>query len=133
MERHIAKKTDWEVQDMPLRHTRFILKRHFEPEEIANLRFGNIPQEMEDKWFFYMEGDVLYAHRSWTGICIYIVKFDFARDKAKVTVNRKDYQDTLKNAKENLNNLLEYWAKPVYDYYREFIDETAKTVQEAKS
>lgn len=132
MERPIAKKTDWKVQKMPLRHTRFTLKRHFEAEEIANLRFGNIPQEMEDKWFVYMEGDVLYAHRSWTGACIYVVKFDFAGDKAKVTLNRRDYQGTPESAKETLNSLLDYWVQPSYDYYQEFIDETAKAAEEAK-
>ena len=26
---------------------------------------------MEDKWFIFLEEDVLYFHRSWTGVCIY--------------------------------------------------------------
>ena len=31
---------------------------------------------MEDKWFVYWKDDELYFHRSWTGICIYKVKFE---------------------------------------------------------
>lgn len=42
---------------------------------------------MEDKWFWYMEGDTLYIHRSWTGFCIYIVEFDFGTGRHKVTAN----------------------------------------------
>jgi len=30
---------------------------------------------MEDKWFIFLEDDVLYLHRSWTGFCIYQVSF----------------------------------------------------------
>ena len=26
---------------------------------------------MEDRWFIYLQSDVLYLHRSWTGNCIY--------------------------------------------------------------
>ena len=38
------------------------------------LKLGHIPQEMEDKWFGYIEEDTLHIHRRWTGFCIYIVK-----------------------------------------------------------
>ena len=30
---------------------------------------------MENKWFIFLEQDVLYIHRSWTGFCIYQVNF----------------------------------------------------------
>ena len=29
----------------------------------------------EDKWFIYWENDTLFFHRSWTGVCVYIVRF----------------------------------------------------------
>lgn len=35
---------------------------------------------MEDKWFVFMEGERLYAHRSWTGLGIYEVTFAPADD-----------------------------------------------------
>lgn len=31
---------------------------------------------MEDKWFSYMDENTLYAHRSWTGYCIYIIEIN---------------------------------------------------------
>ena len=38
------------------------------------IRRGVIPEMMEDKWFIFLEEDVLYFHRSWTGFCIYQVR-----------------------------------------------------------
>ena len=66
----IATKDDWETTDMPDRHEEFILERIFTDKQMDILRHGNIPQEMEDKWFWYMEGNNLYAHRSCTGFCV---------------------------------------------------------------
>ena len=40
-----------------------------------SIRQGLIPAEMEDKWFVYWADAVLYFHRSWTGCCIYVVRF----------------------------------------------------------
>ena len=71
----IATKDDWNIKEMPEKRDIFTLEREFTEEQIVALRRGNIPQEMEDKWFWYMEGDTLYAHRSWTGICVYTVEF----------------------------------------------------------
>lgn len=30
---------------------------------------------MEDKWFIYWKDDTLFFYRSWTGFCIYVVRF----------------------------------------------------------
>ena len=47
----IATRADWKTTDMPEKNSTFILNREFSPEQIAALRRGHIPQEMEDKWF----------------------------------------------------------------------------------
>ncbi len=135
MEYTIATAADWETTPMPAKNDNFILKRHFTTDEVANLRYGNIPQEMEDKWFWYMEGDTLYAHRSWTGSCIYVVEFDFVTDVHKVTVNRNKDEYTCTSKKEDLdclNMLLNYWAQPQYDYYHEWLHETVNNMKKAK-
>jgi len=46
-----AVKGDWQTSEMPTKHDTFILDRCFTPEQMKALRKGNIPQEMEDKWF----------------------------------------------------------------------------------
>ena len=75
----------------------------------GTLRRGNIPQAMEDKWFWYMEGSTLWAHRSWTGYCIY--RIDMKEDgRHAVTVNRDPEQYGCTSIEEDaatLNKLLD--------------------------
>lgn len=123
----MAKKTDWQTSDMPDQHDTFTLHRELSEKDVAVLRMGNIPQEMEDKWFWYCEGNTLYAHRSWTGFCIYVIQMNPGRSEHQVTVNRYPEQygctDTAEDEK-NLNMLLNWWTKPKYDYYNEWLAET---------
>jgi len=132
--RQIAKKTDWNTEDMPKEQSRFVLHRHFSKEETENLRYGNIPQEMEDKWFWYMDGNTLYAHRSWTGHCIFIIRFAFETDEHVVTVNQNQEQCgmSIEEAKKLLNKLLGWWVRPEYDYYNEWLVETVDNIKKSK-
>lgn len=43
--------------------------------EMGAIRRGYVPQIMDEKWFIFMEGNRLFAHRSWTGIGIYEAAF----------------------------------------------------------
>jgi len=47
------------------------LNMEFSQEEKELLEYGKRPRQMEDKWFVYMEDDVLHYFRSWTGIEIF--------------------------------------------------------------
>ena len=122
----IAHREDWKTLPMPDQHETFVLSRSFSDEEMAALRCGNIPQAMEDKWFWYMEGSTLWAHRSWTGYCIY--RIDFKEDNEHVvTVNRDPEQYTCPSVKEDitaLNKLLDWWTAAPYDHYNEWLAET---------
>ncbi len=133
-ERPIATKNDWKITEMPERNTTFILSRKFSAEEIAALQFGNIPKAMEDKWFWFMEGDTLYAHRSWTGICVFRIDFSFADNQHKVTVNQDPEQVGITSEEEDrrtLKNLLNWWTQINYDHYGEWIFETVDMLKQA--
>ena len=39
--------------------------------QYARIRFGLLPEEMEDKWFVYFIDNRIHFHRSWTGYKIY--------------------------------------------------------------
>ena len=129
----IVERGDWETKEMPAQHDTFIFRRPFTAEQMNTLRRGNIPQAMEDKWFWFMEGDTLYAHRSWTGFCIY--RIDFKKDqKHVVTVNRDPEQYKCTSSAEDvqqLNNLLNWWTHDHYDYYHEWLAETVDTLKKA--
>ena len=122
----VARRGDWKTQPMPEQNETFLLRRSFTEEEMDALRRGNIPQAMEDKWFWYMEGDTLYAHRSWTGNCIYRIDFKDDGEHA-VTVNRDPQQYRCTSADEDrksLNSLLDWWTRTPYDHYNEWLSET---------
>lgn len=51
----IAKKSDWGTKPMPDKNTTFTLERVFTDEQMECLKMGNIPQAMEDKWFWYVK------------------------------------------------------------------------------
>ena len=73
------------------------MDRLFSPEEMKNIENGAIPEEMEDKWFLYMEDNILYFHRSWTGTCLYIARFKQEGDSFKLyeaDINRDPEQYT---------------------------------------
>ena len=111
---------------MPEQHETFVLNRSFNDAETAALRRGHIPQAMEDKWFWYMEGSTLWAHRSWTGYCIY--RIDFGEDgRHVVTVNRDPEQYRSAGIDEDaasLNKLLDRWTQIPYDHYHAWLSET---------
>ncbi len=129
----IACRDDWQREPMPERHDTFVLNRSFSDEEMAALRLGNIPQAMEDKWFWYMEGDTLWAHRSWTGFCIY--RIDFKKDDHHIVeVNRDPDQYTRTSIEqdiESLNKLLDWWSRAPYDHYNEWLSELYDTLKKA--
>ena len=125
-EKAVARRGDWKTVPMPGMNETFVLSRSFSDEEMGALRRGNIPQAMEDKWFWYMEGSTLWAHRSWTGYCIY--RIDFREDgRHVVTVNRDPKQyggNCIEEDIESLNKLLDWWIATPYDHYNEWLLET---------
>ena len=132
--RPAATRADWKTIDMPEKNSTFVLTREFTAEQIAALRHGNIPREMEDKWFWFMEGDTLYAHRSWTGVCVYRIDFSFADNRHTVTVNQDPDQIRITSVEEDrktLDNLLNWWSQSEYDHYGEWISETVDLLKKA--
>jgi hypothetical protein len=93
-----------------------------------------VPEAMEDKWFWYMQGNKLYAHRSWTGICIYIVEF-CPGHVLRVHVNRNPKQYYCTSDEEDLqtvNKLFSWWTEAEYDYYGEWMTELVDQIGKTK-
>ncbi len=129
-----ARRGDWKTKPMPRKHETFVLQRSFTEEEMNALRRGNVPQAMEDKWFWFMEGQTLWAHRSWTGHCIY--RIDFKEDGSHVvTVNRDPGQYGCTSTEEDteiLNKLLDWWTQTPYDHYNEWLSETCDAIEKSR-
>jgi hypothetical protein len=94
-----AMKSDWRVLPLPEKHTIIFLDRVFTAQEMDHVVQGFLPEEMEDKWFICWEGDQLFFYRSWTGFCIYVVRFVQLGDahrmiEAKVNRDPGQYRET---------------------------------------
>lgn len=87
MHQRPAQRSDWKCQPMPKQHTQFTLERTFADDELASLRLGLVPRDMDDRWFVFQEENCVYLHRSWTGDCIFILHLDAANQRHTVTVN----------------------------------------------
>src|SRR5262245_38613747 len=88
---HIATPADWKTEPLPAQKTTIALHRRVSAHDMQRIRRGLVPEQMEDKWFIYWKDDTLFFHRSWTGYCIYIVRFaatDDGWDMVEAEVNR---------------------------------------------
>ncbi len=87
----------------------------YNSQEYELICLGLIPRDMDDRWFVFVEGDVAFFHRSWTGICIYKVTFELLQDRYVVTealVNRKieEFRETDdRRYTALLHSLIESW------------------------
>lgn len=87
-----AKRSDWKTKEMPEKNEPFPLEMDLTAGELALLRQGHIPREMEDKWFRFFEDGVFYICRSWTGFCIYQIPVSPDGKIRGGTVNRDPEQ-----------------------------------------
>jgi len=58
---------------LPAEHAPLVVEREFTQQEYARIACGVVPEQMEDKWFIFLEDTSLFFHRSWTGFCIFQV------------------------------------------------------------
>lgn len=98
----------WKTRDISDEKKKLAFTRTYSPAEYQHLQMGFIPDEMEDKWFIYMEKDCLYFHHSWTGICVYQVCLKRSKDGYEVIetwVNRDPEQYTNTDDQRDITSL----------------------------
>lgn len=93
-----AIRTSWQTRPLPSTQTKLKFNRSFTKEEYDRIACGLIPREMEDKWFIFLEGEWLFIHRSWTGICIFGVRLlslgeEYYIEETWVNGDSKEYKD----------------------------------------
>jgi hypothetical protein len=113
----IAQRGDWKTEPMPLSSKLIAVNEIYTRVDFDYIIAGVIPREMEDKWFVFYEEPWLYVHRSWTGYCIFRVRFEVVEEVAgisEVWVNRdtEQYTETEDLRDRNLLvTLLIGWSK----------------------
>jgi len=66
----VIKKSSWKTEEFSKPHS-VNMTLQFSETQLARIRHGLLPVEMEDKWFAYYENEKIMFHRSWTGTKIY--------------------------------------------------------------
>jgi hypothetical protein len=107
----IAQRNDWKTEVFPSASKSIFVDRTYSKSEFEKIIVGTIPEEMEDKWFVFYEEPWLSLHRSWTGFCVFKVRFEKFDDKVQITevwVNRnpEQYKETDDSRDENLLAIL---------------------------
>jgi hypothetical protein len=90
-----AQQSDWKNEPMPSSSKSLAFKADYTTDEFERIALGLIPEGMEGKWFIYYDAPWLYLHRSWTGYCIYKVRFQETPtgfEAAELLVNREKSQ-----------------------------------------
>lgn len=70
-----ARRNSWNHEPLSIPEPIPAPARVWTDDEMASIRRGYVPWIMDEKWFIFMEGNRLFAHRSWTGIGIYEATF----------------------------------------------------------
>jgi hypothetical protein len=75
----------------------FAYQATFTRDEYEVMRRGVVPQDMDDKWFIFCDGESLFFYRSWSGYGIYRVDLreqdnQWVVARASVTTNTDHYQ-----------------------------------------
>ena len=81
-----ARREDWQTLPGPAEREWFDLDLSLSPAEAEQIRQGFVPSGSDDRWFLFVEGDVLYCHRSWTGASIFGARLE--EDEAGARLGR---------------------------------------------
>lgn len=131
----IAHRNDWKTEEFPDNSKLILVDRAYSKSEFEKIIVGTIPEAMEDKWFVFYEEPWLYFYRSWTGFCIFKVRFEifqYSIQIAEAWVNRNPEQYTETDDSRDVNllkMLLDYRAG--YDTRNQMIS-YAKSLSENK-
>lgn len=91
-------------------------ERKFSDDELWDLRWGHIPQSVEDMCGFFFSDDVLYIYRSWTGDCIYKLRLDpGGKHELQVCNEHRAHMYSGEEERERylVGSLLDLWLSPV--------------------
>ncbi|MBR6979514.1 MAG: TIGR02452 family protein [Prevotella sp.] len=91
----VATKDSWKTLPMPDSHVVLPMSYTISTAEMQIVKYGHIPEAMEDHWFMYCDETTIRYYRSWSGICIFEARYEEHGGKCHITqlkVNREPEQ-----------------------------------------
>lgn len=122
----VATKDSWNIEPMPEKHTTIPMDESIPSAAMHIVKYGHIPDAMEDHWFMYCDETTIRYYRSWTGFCIYVAKYEDDGKTCRITdltVNREIEQYSCTDDKHDValfmallteeygGDASEYWQK----------------------
>ena len=122
----VATKDNWNIEPMPEKHTTIPMDESIPSAAMHIVKYGHIPDAMEDHWFMYCDETTIRYYRSWTGFCIYVAKYEDDGKTCRITdltVNRELEQYSCTDDKHDValfmallteeygGDASEYWQK----------------------
>lgn len=101
----VATKDSWNIEPIPVKHTTIPMDESIPSEAFRVVKYGHIPDAMEDHWFMYCDETTIRYYRSWTGFCIYVAKYEDDGETCRITelmVNREPEQYTCTDDKHDI-------------------------------
>lgn len=101
----VATKDSWSSKPMPERHTVIPVNVVIPDKAMEYIKYGHIPEAMEDHWFMYCDDNTIRYYRSWTGFCIYVAKYEKVNEGYRITeltVNRYPEQYNCNDDKHDI-------------------------------
>ena len=92
-----ATKDSWNNKTMPEKNVIIPMDEWIPAELMGLVRYGFIPQGLEDHWFVYCDESSIRFFRSWSGDCIFVGRFTDEDGGSRITelqVNRDPSQYT---------------------------------------
>ena len=74
--KEVATKDSWKTLPMPEKKKVIPLDITIPSAAMDIVRYGHIPEAMEDHWFMYCDDTTIRYYRSWTGICIFVARYE---------------------------------------------------------
>ena len=91
----IATAASWRTLPMPEEHVVIPMDETIPLAAMQIVKYGHIPDAMEDHWFMYCDEHTIRYYRSWTGFCVYVATYVEEGDICRITelqVNRDPEQ-----------------------------------------
>lgn len=101
----VATKDSWNIEPISEKHTTIPMDESIPSEAFRVVKYGHIPDAMEDHWFMYCDETTIRYYRSWTGFCIYVAKYEDDGETCRITelmVNREPEQYTCTDDKHDI-------------------------------
>ncbi len=97
MARRTARRGSWKAEPLTVPEPIPAPARVWTDDEMGAIRRGYVPHIMDEKWFIFMEGNRLFAHRSWTSLGVYEATFapaegGYVIESAVVTGDETEYR-----------------------------------------